>query len=455
MTSSTTRNGLLVVVGRIGFVALWFGAVLLVYRGLGQHEAGLAQAGLFAVAIAIIKIVSGCIVDSSDVALMQKAPGLLQSDPRAAYRLLWAAFALRLSATLVAVALLLIGAGVIDRIAAPRLSIAPLMIWVVAAILSDMLFRSVMVVLQAQERFPALVLLEGTLQMTRLVAILMLWAGDWITVETVLEAYAGVAFLAAAAGAATLLPRALFASLAISRTDLAELLGALKWLVPGMLLGVLNDRLDVLLVYYFGGAANAGRYGAMVTLALIPDLVAGSLAAIVQPRISRMRLEGSYAGNLRLFLRVSLPGALVAYLAALVLSQPVIGLVLGPGYTPGVPIMLWLLAGTLFWLAVTPLPLAMVAVHAPRRIALVALVQSALIVGTGLPLFWLAGDVGMAQGMCIMRVGVALALFAMARRLASLPTTPRIGQEAPSVKEAPSAKEVPSAKEAPCATPAR
>lgn len=429
MTGRATRHGLLVVVGRIGFVALWFGAVLLVYRGLGQDEAGLAQAGLFAVAIAIVKLASGCIVDPGDVALMRRAPTLLQADPPAAHRLFRAAFALRLAAVLVAGAALLFLAQLVGRIAGTGDSIAGLMGWVVAAILADALFRSVMVVLQAQERFPALVLLEGLLQVARLSAILILWAGGWISVQTVMAAYAGVALLTALAGASILLPRRLFASLAVRREDVNELLGALKWLVPGMLVGVLNDRLDVLLVYNFGSAADAGRYGAMVTLAVAPDLVAGSLAAVLQPRIARMRQEGTYGESLRLFLRFSLPLAMVALLAAWALATPVIGLLLGASYVAGVPAFLWLLAGTLFWAAVTPLPLAMVAVHAPSRIALVALVQTGLILAAGLPLFALAAEVGMAQGVFIMRVGVAIALYAMARRLVPAPDAPLGGQE--------------------------
>ena len=423
------HDGLLVVCGRIGFVALWFGAVLLVYRGLGEEESGLAQAGLFTVAIAIVKIASGCIVDSSDVALMRRAPGLLGSDAVAAYRLFWAAFALRLGATLLAGAGLLAFAPLLEPGSSAEHSIAPLMGWVVAAIFADMLFRSVMVVLQAQERFTALVLLEGALQVARLAAILVLWAGDWITVDRVLALYVGAAFLVAIVGLAALMPHGLLGACAVRREDVAGLLGALKWLVPGMLVGVLNDRLDVLLVYTFGGADHAGRYGAMVTLALIPDLIAGSLAAVVQPRIARMRQDGTYDASLRLFLCFSLPGVLLLYLVALALAGPVIGVVLGVGYAPGVPAFHWLLAGTLFWLAVTPLPLAMVAVHAPKGIALVAVGQSGIILATGLPLLWFAGEVGLAQGVCIMRVSVALALFAMARRLGPKPIVPQGGRE--------------------------
>ncbi len=95
MDRAAARDAALVVGGRIGFVALWFLAVLLVYRGLGSDAAGLSQAGLFAVAIATVKIASGCIVDPGDVALMRRAPELLRRDPEAAYSLFRAAFLLR------------------------------------------------------------------------------------------------------------------------------------------------------------------------------------------------------------------------------------------------------------------------------------------------------------------------------------------------------------------------
>lgn len=418
MTLRAARDGLLVVVGRIGFVALWFGAVLLVYRGLGEDEAGLAEAGVFAVAMAIIRVASGCIVDSSDVALMRRAPLMLRDDPPGAFRLLWTAFALRLGAAGIAGAGLLAFAAVAASGGVPAHSILPLMGWVAAAIVADSIFRSVMVVLQAQQRFPTLVLLEGCLQVARLSAILLLWSIDAITVPRVLAAYVGVAFLVGLAGAALLLPRGMAGAFALRRDDALDMLHALKWLVPGMLVGVLSDRLDVMLVFGFGEADDAGRYGAMATLALMPDIVAGSLAALLQPRIARMRLEGTYTANLRLFLRVSLAGVLVAYVAALAIAQPVIGLVLGEAYIPGVPAFLVLLGGTLFWLAVTPLPLAMVGVHAPKWIAMVALGQSALVLAVGLPLFWMFGKVGMAVGVCATRVAVAVALVAMARSLA-------------------------------------
>ncbi len=425
MNQRTARDALIVIGGRIGFVALWFVAVLLVYRGLGADAEGLAQAGRFAVALACVKIASGCIVDPGDVALMRRAPSLLGSDPQAAYRLLRAAFAIRLAAMLLVAALLLaivLGLG-------PRLlnggQLAPLMGFIIAAIFADTLFRSVIVVLQAQERFLHLVLLEGFLQASRFAAILALWLTGAMTVERVMACYAGVAFLAAVCGAAALLPRALFASARIDRDDLRDLLAFLRWMVPAMVLAAVNERLDILLVYSVSGADAAGRYGAMLTLALVPDLVAGSLASVVQPRIARMRSEGTYSAGLRMFLRFSLPGAALAFVAAALLADPVIPLVLGAGYQPGIPIFLWLLAGTLFWLAVTPLPMTMVAVHAPARIALVTTGQTAVIALGSVTLLPLFGPLGMAQAVCAMRVCVALALLAMAHRMAATSRTDR------------------------------
>ncbi|MBW6396485.1 hypothetical protein KPL78_01440 [Roseomonas sp. HJA6] len=411
--------------GRIGFVCLWFIGIMLVYRGLGRDEAGLVQAGLFAVAIACVKIASGFIVDPGDLALMRRVPTLLHEDPAAAYALFRGAFALRMAmAAVVAVALLAFAALAGESTAA---SIAPLMGWIVVAILADALFRSVMVVLQASERFTALVLLEGMLQIARLVAVLMLWAGAWITVERVLAAYGAITLAAAVTGAALLLPAGLLRSLEFRRGDILELLVFLRWMVPAMMIGAVNERLDVMLVFASEGADAAGRYGAMAALAMTADIVAGSLSSVIQPRIARMRSDSSYTSNLRMFLVFSIPATTLALLAALLLAAPVVEIVLGAGYVPGVPAFLWLLAGTLFWLAIAPLPLAMVAVHAPSLTVVIALCQTVLVTLVGFALLNVFGIVGMAQGVCVARVGVALLLLAHAQRLARGKVEIRLG----------------------------
>jgi O-antigen/teichoic acid export membrane protein len=413
------RDALLVIGGRIGFVALWFLATLLVYRGLGSDAAGLAQAGLFALAIACIKIASGCLLDPGDVALMQHAPRLMHSDPDAAYHLFRAAFWLRGGGTLAIVVTLLVFAHFFSREVLGHPEAAPLIRYVAVAIVGDILLRSVMVVLQASERFVAFVLLEGLMQVLRFGSILLLWLLGTIEVELVLACYAAASLLAAAVGVVWLMPRRLFASARFDPADMRQLLHFLKWMMPAMVLAAVNERLDLVLVYGVGGADAAGRYGAMLTLALVPDLVAGSLSSFLQPRMARMRATGTYDSSLRLFLWISLPTAIVGFLLALLLAHPVIALVLGGTYAESSDIFLWLLAGTLFWLAVTPLPLNMVAVHAPARIALVTLGQSVIIISIGsLLLLPLYGAVGMAASVCAMRFGVGTALYIMARRIA-------------------------------------
>jgi O-antigen/teichoic acid export membrane protein len=419
MTRRAARDALVVTGGRIAFAGLWFTALLLVYRGLGKDEDSLADAGAFAAALACIRIASGIIVDAGDTALMRRAPGLLRDAPAQGHALVRAAMVLRLAAAVpVAAGVAALAAGFGRPLAGSR-SIAALAGWIIAAILADMLFRSVVVVLQAQQRFVALVLLEGALQVARLGAILALLLAGAMTVEGVLAAYAGVALLGALGGAALLLPRALFASAAVDRADLRDLLGFLKWMVPAMVLSAVNDRLDVLLVYGVSGAEAAGRYGAMLTLAMVPDLVAGSVASVLLPRVAGMRAEGSYEATLRRYLAVALPLLGLCYAAAVLFAGSVVPAVLGAGYAPGIPVLLWLLAGSLFWLAVVPLPMSMVAVHAPAQAAAVTAAQSVMILAGGLALMSAGGPVGMAQAMCLMRVGVAIALLVLARRIAS------------------------------------
>jgi O-antigen/teichoic acid export membrane protein len=413
-----TRDALLVFGGRVVFVGLWYVAVLLVYKGLGADARGLEQAGLFAVAISAVKIASGCLVEPVDLALMRRGPGLLETDPEAAWRLFRAAFWLRLSSVLGLALLLLPAAAAAQALLPGQPGLVGLVPFVVAAIIGDMLLRSVLVVLQAGHRFIPYVLVDGTVQTLRFGAILALWAAGQMELGLILACYAAAPFLAAAAGAA-LLPRGIFAAATTDRAAWTELFHFLKWMLPAMLLATFNERLDLLLVFGFAGAEAAGLYGAMLTLALAPDLLAGSLGSILQPRIVRMRDEGTYAGHLRRFLAVSVPACAALFLAALFLAEPVILRLLGPAYAAGAPVFLWLSAGTLTWLAVTPLPSSLVALLAPRRIAAITLAQSGIVLAGGLVLLPAFGPVGMAQTICAMRIAVALALLLVAQRMAA------------------------------------
>ncbi|UFN49759.1 oligosaccharide flippase family protein [Roseomonas sp. OT10] len=409
-------EALLVTGGRIAFVGFWFVAVMLVYRGLGQGPEGLAQAGQFAVAIAAVKIASGVVSDPLDLAVMRRVPPLLREAPERAWEVLRAAFGLRFAAVAVmaatgaALAPWLAELVLHDPAAAPVLRLAAL------AALGDAVFRAVLVVLQAQERFRRFVMVEALLQLGRFVSILLLWAAGGMDVARVLAFYAAIPWLAAAAGMLAL-PRPLLRGWRVRRDDLLDLVHYLKWVVPAMVLAALNERLDIFLVTLFRGPDEAGLYGAMITLALVPDIIAGCLSTLLQPRIVAMQSGGRFPVQLRRFLMASLPVCALGFVVALAVSGPVIGWVLGPRYLPALPAFHWLLAGTLFWLAVTPLPLTLVAVQAPRRLALLTVVQSGIVLAGGLLLLPRLGLVGMAQAVFVMRASVALLVLLLARRM--------------------------------------
>jgi len=407
---------ILMTTGRMTFVGLWFLAILLVYRDLGTSPDGRVQAGLFAISIACVKVASGLLSDPLDLALMRRVPPLLHANARAAFEVLRAAVGLRIGAALFIGALLAIFAGPLATLLLGQPDAVLLVRFVAAAIVSDAVFRSVLVVLLVREQFRYFVALESLLQGGRFAAIVVLWATDQIRVELVLACYAAVP-LCAALFAFALVRGGLFDSLRTHTSNVLDLLNYLKWMVPAMVLAAVNERLDLFLVYSFKGAASAGSYGFVLTIALIPDIVSGCLSTILQPRIVRIYTGGEYAETIRRFLLVSVPLCALAYLAALTLAEPLISLVFGTRYLDAMPALYWLLAGTLFWLAVTPLPLTLVAIITPQRIVLVTLGQSAIVLLGGVLLLPQFGLVGMAQAIFGMRVAIALAIVIAAHSM--------------------------------------
>jgi hypothetical protein len=59
----------------------------------------------------------------------------------------------------------------------------------------------------------------------------------------------------------------------------------------------------------------------------------------------------------------------------------------------------------------------MVAVHAPSLTVVAALCQTVLVVLVGIPLLAAFGIVGMAQGICATRIGIAILLVVFAHRM--------------------------------------
>ena len=94
---------------RIGMLLFSMLGTVLIYRTLAGTNGGMAEAGHFAIAMAVVRILTNCIGGTSDLVVLRRVPALIHSDRARAGEVVRASFVLRAGAValVLAVALLL------------------------------------------------------------------------------------------------------------------------------------------------------------------------------------------------------------------------------------------------------------------------------------------------------------------------------------------------------------
>ena len=121
-----------------------------------------------------------------------------------------------------------------------------------------------------------------------------------------------------------MLPRNLIWPFTLERNDVISVLHYVKWIVPAVGVAAFSERIDLYLVKYFQGPAAAGLFGAVLSLALIPDAISGFLATTLQPRIMRLHKDGKFLQFFAWFNWISLPLGLAAIILTMVLGEWVV-----------------------------------------------------------------------------------------------------------------------------------
>lgn len=390
---------------------------LIVFRALAKADPSLADSGRFAIAMATIRFLTNSIGGAADLSVLRSVPVLRLSDRAAAANVVRAAFLMRIAAVLAVVLIAAAGRSWFGERFLGGAEHSRLLLLIVAAAAAELLLRAVLAYFQAVERFGRFVAFEALFQAGRLAAILALAAAGILSVGAVLAAYAALGLAAALCGA-TRLPRELFRPV-LDRAVAAEVLRFFSWTLLALALSAGNERVDLFLLGRFAGAEEAGLYGGILSIAVVPDFLGGLLVTVLQPRIVNLHRRGELRAFWGRLMLAMAPCALFAGALVAVAGSWFVGVALGARYEAGAPAFVVLALGSLVWLAMVPVPGALITLSAPRVTTALTTAQLAMVAGGCFLAIPRLGLFGAALTVACMRVAVAVTTVAIGWRMTS------------------------------------
>jgi O-antigen/teichoic acid export membrane protein len=217
--------------------------------------------------------------------------------------------------------------------------------------------------------------------------------------------------------AGTRLPRGIFRWRAIPAPILKEAASFFGWTVIALGLAASTERLDLFLLGRLSGPVQAGLYGGVLTLAIIPDFFGGMLATVLQPRVVNLRQEGRLGAFSQKLMLAMLPCCLLAFLILYYTANLLVPSVLGSSFTPVVPAFMILAAASLGWLVLTPVAAILISLTAPRTTIVLTMVQFAILGTGGALMIPQYGAIGAASAVAGTRLCMALVIIVIGRRM--------------------------------------
>jgi O-antigen/teichoic acid export membrane protein len=241
------------------------------------------------------------------------------------------------------------------------------------------------------------------------VAYAALWVGNALTVTTAVAATVAVSAACALGLSARVLRRHGLArpSRALGRTTLWYGARAHSTFTAGLV----NTRLDVMIIPAFVGASTVGLYSVATSVSWIVVTVAGSIGAIVFPAAAARGPEGRYIVLKSLYATLAV-GVLLAGVVAAVAGVGV-ELVYGPDFAGSVEPLRVLLAGAVLYAAAGTVCAGLYALDRPFTAAVAQLCAAAFTVA-GLTLFLRDGGI---QAAAIVSTAAYALVFVIATAL--------------------------------------
>jgi O-antigen/teichoic acid export membrane protein len=408
---STSRNILFVTTGRVGLLAAWFGATMLLARVIGP-----IAFGLYTLAQNTIRIVTNCVGDPLDMAVMREAPLYLRDDRPRALDVIRSAFWLRVLLGALSIALAALLPSLIARVVFDDPSLRDLALWTAAGILGDLLLRSALGYFQVAERFGRFMLVDVVWQLGRAAAVVALVIMHLLTAQTAIMLYVIAPYVAF--GVALVLLPADVRTIAATppRRHMLDIIHYSKWMAAAMMMSAVYERLDLFLLSWFRGPREVGIYAGAMALAIIPDFLNGAIQTVLAPRVAPAHARGEFSSLQRRYFAYAMPLGAVAIAAAWLLGGPVIRAFLSAKYVESIPAFKILIVGTIFNIAVTPLSEALLNFTAPRKVMGVTAAGLFIVAVAGLLVIPRFGITGAASVIVAARVVIGSVVVLLASR---------------------------------------
>ena len=407
--AARTLNSLIVVFGgRVGFVALSLIGTSLVMRQLGP-----AEVGVYWLCLTATKIVTTCLADGLDLAVLRSVPGTLDSNRARAFDTLRAAFVLRMGTVGGLAAIATAFSGALGELLFKRPDYGHMLVLTGAAAVGDMLMRSAMGYFQAAQRFHRLVLVETLSQALRFAGVIALMGTGLLTATTAMCAYLVPPYASFVVGFLGI-PAELRRPRLPSGAEIREVFAYTKWILLVMALGAIYERLDVMLLGFFRAPTDVGLYAPAVMLATAPELVVSVILTVLNPQVTKHYHAGRINDLVRQYRKYAVPIGCLAILGAMTLGGPVIQLIFGSKYSASILLFKILAVGTLVFFMITPAYSALLSMFAPKRTLIVTVAGLVLILLGGVVVVPVYGVVGTAVLLTCVRIALAGLVTALA-----------------------------------------
>jgi len=343
-----------------GILTLLFNVVILRYLSVEQF-------GIYTLSVSGILLADAIIGSAVDMGVLRLSPLYRTSDYERSIYIEKAALTFKLSLAFLVLGILAFNAKSISQVIFGSVEHVNVIFITSFAAICMLMFRSVLVHLQVDRRFPAygkLDFVHIALKYGGIGALIMFFT---VTPENILVFFVigpGTAFIIGLA----LNHKKLIGSFAGQLKVAGELFGYIKWYLLTFAIAALISRMDIFLLSGFSDLADVGIFSGGYVYAMIPELFGAYLAIILNPRIMPLYTSGDFFSFYKKIQSILWLTSIGGFVILLLTMQFIAPILLPDSFAGSVDIMLGLFVGTLAGMAIFPVTITFIMFVRPRFI---------------------------------------------------------------------------------------